>query len=319
MKPLDPWEKLEPGDARRVDSAGKFDFFWALPELGMPGLMLRLASLPRPLPQLPKLKDLQISFRSLTGGAALFVGLKDLSQLEVFQILCRDVVAAGEVGVSLEDALSRTIRRLLRWHRLMRGGRASSLTLEEQQGLVGELTFLREVALSLGPQIAINAWTGPRGAPKDFEFTTSCVEIKTKRAAARPFVSISSEHQLADVPGCRLYLRVTNITSVVSPEGENLHDHVRATSKLFENPGSIFDMWEETLFSTGYDPDDAYDERRWVVGNTTVYEVRDGFPRIAADLPHGIENVRYQLALDACTPFEISQSLTELVREGPEQ
>ena len=56
MKPRDPWERLNPDEAKRVDVAGRFDFFWVVLEAGMPGLMLRLPSLPQPLPRLPKLK-----------------------------------------------------------------------------------------------------------------------------------------------------------------------------------------------------------------------------------------------------------------------
>ena len=63
MKPRDPWERLDPDEAKRVDVAGRFDFFWVVLEAGMPGLMLRLPSLPQPLPRLPKLKNLHILMR----------------------------------------------------------------------------------------------------------------------------------------------------------------------------------------------------------------------------------------------------------------
>ena len=39
---------------------------------------------------------------------------------------------------------------------------------------------------------AIEAWTGPTGASKDFELIGTCVEVKTQRVAAKPFVAISS-------------------------------------------------------------------------------------------------------------------------------
>ena len=30
LKPRDPWERLGPDDAKRVDVAGRFDFFWVV-------------------------------------------------------------------------------------------------------------------------------------------------------------------------------------------------------------------------------------------------------------------------------------------------
>ena len=65
MKPHNPWDTLDAGDARRVDIEGRYDFFWVVLEAGMRGLMLRLPSLPEPAPRLPKLKNLVASFRSI--------------------------------------------------------------------------------------------------------------------------------------------------------------------------------------------------------------------------------------------------------------
>ena len=93
-------------DARRVEAAGNFDFFWVVLEAGMPGLMLRLPASPDPLPKLPKLKNLVASFRPTVGGWAFVLGLKERAQVEIFETLCRDVVNAGEGGKDREDALS---------------------------------------------------------------------------------------------------------------------------------------------------------------------------------------------------------------------
>lgn len=318
MTPRDPWEKLQPDDAKRVDVEGRFDFFWVVLEVGMPGLMLRLSNPPQPLPRLPKLKNLVGSFRPVSGGSAFVLGLKERSQVEIFETLCRDVVAAGETGENGDEALSRALQRTRRWHHLLRGGRSGGLTVEEQRGLVGELAFLRELVSALGPETAIEAWTGPTGSAKDFEIIGTCVEVKARRVAAKPFVTISSEDQLADVEGSRLCLRVINVASAVLPEGQSLHDHVRMTANLFEEEGSAFEAWEEALYSTGYDPENDYDDRRWLLGAATDYEVEEGFPRISAPLAPGVENVRYSISLDTCGPFKLEGDLIDVVRKGLE-
>ncbi len=282
----------------------------------MPGLMLRLASMPDPLPRLPKLKNLVASFRHTSGSAAFVLGLKEPSQAELFETLCRDVVAAGEAGESLDEALARCLQRTRRWHRLLRGGMRSGLSVEEQRGLVGELAFLRKLVEGLGAEPAIEAWTGPTGSAKDFEFIGSCVEVKARRAAATPFVAISSEDQLADVDGCRLFLNIANVASAVTPEGETLHDHVRMTAQHFDGEGSTYDAWEEALYATGYEPEDDYDGRRWALGEAASYEVVEGFPRIETPLPSGVTNVRYAISLSALEPFKLDVDLVGLVRDS---
>ncbi|MFQ5439373.1 MAG: PD-(D/E)XK motif protein, partial [Paracoccaceae bacterium] len=147
-------------------------------ELPQPtGLMLRLPSVPDPLPKLPKLKNLVVSFRPTVGGSAFVLGLKERAQVGIFETLCRDVVSAGEGGESREDALCRAIQRTRRGHHLLRGGRQGGLSVEEQRGLVGELEFLRELVSGFAPETAIETWTGPTGSAKDFELIGACVEV----------------------------------------------------------------------------------------------------------------------------------------------
>tara|TARA_R110002126_G_scaffold141936_1_gene287141 strand:+ start:4874 stop:5836 length:963 start_codon:yes stop_codon:yes gene_type:complete len=318
LKPRDPWERLNPDEATRVDAEGSFDFFWVVLEAGMPGLMLRLPNLPQPLPRLPKLKNLASSFRPFSGGSAFVLGLKERSQVEIFETLCRDVVAAGEASQDRDEALSRTLQRTRRWYHLLRGGKANGLSVEEQRGLVGELSFLRGLVSAFGPETAIEAWTGPTGSAKDFELIGSCVEVKARRVAAKPSVSISSEDQLADVEGSRLCLRVLNVASAILPEGQSLHDHVRMTAEMFAEDGAAFEAWEDTLYSTGYDPENDYDNRRWLLGTATDFEVVKGFPRISAPLAPGVDNVRYAIALDACEPFKLQGDLFDVIRKGLE-
>ena len=318
LKPRDPWERLDPDEAKRVDAAGRFDFFWVALEAGMPGLMLRLPSVPQPLPRLPKLKNLVASFRPVSGGSAFVLGLKERSQVEIFETLCRDVVEAGEAGADRDEALARALQRTHRWHHLLRGGKSNGLSVEEQRGLVGELAFLRELVSAFGPDTAIEAWTGPTGSAKDFELIGSCVEVKARRVAAKPFVAISSEDQLADVEGSRLFLRVVNVASAILPEGQSLHDHVRMTAEMFEEDGAAFEAWEEALYSTGYDPENDYDGRRWLLGSTANFEVVNGFPRVFSPLAQGVENVRYSISLDACEPFKVDGDLLDVIREGLE-
>lgn len=266
-----PWKTLLPGgvDARRVDPDGRQNFFWVISGKGEPGLLLRIppgAAEPR---SLPKMRNLELSFRDAGGGRALVLFLKDPDQRDLFVSLCHDIVRAAEAASDDVDALQRAIRRTMRWHHLLRGGRNDLLSIEEQRGLVGELQFLRRLAELIGPYAAIDAWKGPSGSSKDFELYGCLVEVKARRGAAKPFVQISSEDQLADVDGSRLYLVVSAVDAAIKPNGMTLTDHVLELEKLYAAAEpDAYRLWELAITDTGFDFDDDYSDRRWTVGKT---------------------------------------------------
>ena len=314
MKRTDPWSKLTSGVIKRVNSVGKYDFFWVTIEDNMPALQFRLADRQGETTPLPKFKDLEVRYRDLVGGRALVISLNDRSQIDLFEILCRDVVEAGEQATNKETALRRAIQRTRRWHHLLRGGALSGLSVEEQRGLVGELFVLRELINVIGPEAAVEAWTGPSGTAKDFELRSVCIEVKSKRSAAKPSVRISSEDQLADVAGARLFLRIADVASAIKPQGQTLHDHVKETENLFEPASSAFDTWEGAIASVGYETTQDYEELRWKIVDAKSYEVVDGFPRIETPLTQGVQAVKYSIALDACAPFEVRGDLMSIVK-----
>lgn len=316
----DPWKTLAAGgvDARRVDPNGQFDFFWVISGNGEPGLLLQLGHDVDVPNKLPKMRSLDLGFRTVGGARSLVLILKDAEQRELFTTLCLDVVHAAEAARDGSDALQRAIRRVLRWHHMLRGGRSDLLSIDEQRGLVGELQFLHRLIDLIGPHPAIEAWKGPSGSAKDFELDQCLIEVKARRGAAKPFVQISSEDQLAGVDGCRLYLVVSSVDAAIKPAGMTLTDHAQVLEKLFAvTDPEVYDLWEQALAETGFSFEDDYSDRRWTVGKTTEFEVASGFPRIDVPLRTGVSGVRYSIALDACGPFAIEpNALDKTILEG---
>ncbi len=312
----DPWKGLQIGDAKRVESKGRHDFFWVRLEKDLPGLMLEFSDVVDPRPKLPTLASLEIDFRSLEKGVALVFGLKEKKpdQIEVFRAFCRNIVSSGEAAPDERLALLEVVRQANRWHYLLRSGSSRGLSVEEQRGLIGELAFLQELVGCLGPQKAIEAWKGPLGAPKDFELLHGCVEIKTRRSASKPFVSISSEFQLSDVHDARLFLRVTEVSSSVSPSGTSLHDLVNETARLFQTDPHVVNLWDQSLIASGYDANDKYDDRNWKIGDSMDFEITEGFPRVVPPLPFGVSNIKYSLSLDACREFAVADLFGKIAR-----
>lgn len=317
-----PWKTLAPGgvDARRVDPNGLHDFFWVVSGNGEPGLLLRVAADVEAPKQLPRMRNLDVAFRNVGIDRALVLFLKDGEQTELFATLCRDIVNAAEAAADPDDALQRAIRRMMRWHHLLRGGRSDLLDIEEQRGLVGELQFLRRLVDLIGAFPAIEAWKGPSGSAKDFELSGCLVEIKARRGASKPFVQISSEDQLADVDGCQLFLVVSAVDAAIKPNGMTLTDHVLEIEKLYAAAEpEAYRLWELAIADTGFSFDDDYSDRRWTVGKTMEFEVHDEFPRVTTPLRAGVSRVRYCIALDACAPFAVApETLDAAILEGVE-
>ena len=301
-----PWSGLEAGkiDTRRVDASAKWNWFWAVMPRADVALVLQLKGLPTPTPDLPNLRSLEIRFQTLPGGPILYIRLKEAAQLELFETLCRDVMAAGEVAESEAEALERALSRTFRWHHLLRGGRLDVLSEDEQKGLIGELEVLKLLITELGAKAALGAWKGPSGAPKDFELDADCIEVKARRGASQPFVNISNEYQLADVPGHRLWLSVLAVDKVQSPNGHTLSEHVSEVTKILgQTAPSLIQELDLRLAEAGYDARHDYSAWRWTASSPEFHSVAESFPRIVAPVPLGVSTVTYAIALSACAPF----------------
>lgn len=306
MSESGPWSGLAFDEARRVDKRGRHDFFWAVVENDNVALALALPEGTERILPLPRIRSLDIGYRKLGARDALIVGLRDPEQTDLFANLCLDIVSAGELGGTPDEALDRAVRRTLRWHHLLRGGSSDRLSVEEQRGLIGELQFLQLLCAQIGAEAAIEAWRGPEDGAKDFELHGMCVEVKARRGAARPHVQISSEDQLADVAGAEVFLLVHDVDAAVKPEGMTLTDHVQVVEDIYRYASmSAYGTWERLLASTGFNWEHDYSDRRWTVGKRSTFRVDEGFPRISAPVATGVLNVRYSVALDACAGFLI--------------
>lgn len=312
----DPWKQMDRPNqssnvnARRVDPSLPWGLFWAIDSDGMCLLILKHDPGNQPKNKLPKLRGLEVENRTPVsdGLALLVIRLVDSDQREIFHILCRDIVSSTHQAMTEEDAVERFLARTWRWHKLLRGGHDGRLSDEEQKGLIGELNVLKRVLLSsVGSSSGVKSWTGPLGAPKDFELGRICIEAKARRGAATPFVMISSEHQL-DTDGVDgLYLCVTEVTEGAEEDDEavTISDVAKEISDELDavDPFSL-ELFEERLSASGFRWVDDYSDKRWLVGPMHIFDVRDEFPRITSSTIHGgVNGVRYSVSLPECEPF----------------
>lgn len=313
----DPWKPITPPDkssnvsGRRVDPELQWDLFWAVDADRNCLLILQHDPECSPEIRLPKMHGLQIEARrpdETRPVALLVIRLVEAEQREIFHRLCLDIVSATRQARTEVEAIERFLARTWRWHRLLRGGRDGRLSDEEQKGLIGELEILRRLLIPItGAMTAVKGWTGPLGAPKDFEIGRVCIEAKARRGAATPFVTISSEYQM-DTDGIDvLFLHVSEVTGAPDEDSGSvtITDVARRVLDEIETKDvAVVEVFEERLMATGFDWDDDYTDTRWLVGPTSLYEVVDDFPRITpAMFSTGVGNVRYAISLPDCEPY----------------
>ena len=312
----DPWRQIAPPaqasriNARRVTQSAPWGLYWAVDADRHLLLILQHSATTRTSRRLPKLRGLRVEAQPADGGSdeRIVIRLTDAEQRDIFLRFCRDIVDATSLAQTEQQAVERFLARTWRWHRLLQGGRDTRLSDAQQRGLIGELMVLeRHLLPILSPQNAVRCWTGPLDAPHDFEIAEVHVEAKA-HASVPPRVTISSEHQL-DQGNYTLFLHVTEVTTSAEggPDGLTLTDIAnRIRAALAERDMAAVDLFEERLDAVGFDWTEDYSDKAWTVGQESLYEVREGFPRITAGMvPSGVANVRYTISLPDCEAFRV--------------
>ncbi len=318
----DPWKSLSQPNladalcAMRVDPELAWGFFWARGVDNKYMLILQHDITSSPPGGLPHLKGIEASI--ITEGSnnnrVLALKLLDSAQRELFYKLCTDIVASTAAAATEKEAVSIAITRTWRWHYLLRGGSDGRLSQEEQKGLIGELLVLdRHLFQMLSITDAINTWTGPSGAPKDFEVGRIAIEAKARRGAATPYILINSEYQLDETGTDKLFLHVAELDK--SPDNSDLAFSVtdiarRIKGRIALVSNNALDIYENLLYATGFRWEDDYSDSLWVEGPSHLYLVNGDFPRIAVDtVVSGVTNVKYSISLQECQPYIVSDSI----------
>ena len=310
----DPWSNItKPASAytgSRVEA--HHDFWWILSAQSKVGFWYEFTNKVNLNSKLPNLSGINVEKIPITSRGkdwAVKFELDDPDEKEIFFSLCQDLFDSSK-SISTEQGIVDNIsQRAWRWHHLLRGGSNEKLSFEEQKGLIGELLVLEKILdTGFDPVTALQCWTGPN-APKDFEIGSYCIEVKARRGAAKPFVTINSEDQLDESNVDAMYLYVVNLTRSPSdpPNTFSLTDLI---DKLVEKMADI-DLGSPRLFfgllaSSGYDTSHNYSEDLFVEGEHFLYEIKDDFPRItASEIRSGTSKVRYSIALNDCQPYEL--------------
>lgn len=314
-----PWEGLDlPRDQKKClvrlvandVNPEERRIFWARTWNGRPALLVECPNAHRKSTKVPKFKKLAVTDCEDESGSFLLIELLDLEMQSFFHKVCLDIISKLQ-RVS-EQAFRRVcLLRLDLWSSFLRPSR-SRMSFEQQKGLIAELLFLKRNAFAIfSVDDALDAWTGPEAAHKDFSFGQTFVEVKSKGGAASSSITISSERQLSINPTEDLFLFVVELNP--APDGAkdalSISDVVQGVSDVLESPIQQV-IFETKLARAGFFDEDEYSDMKWTEGATSYYCVTDNFPKIdLRSCVPGVEGVSYRVNLNFCEQFKIERAV----------
>jgi len=239
-------------------------------------------------------------------GVTLQLALRERRFDNVFDALINDIIEVVDHARSETAAVTAFVSRLRHWQRFLEQVEPDGLSREAQQGLYGELWFLRERLIPLtGPYPALLAWAGPGGAHQDFLLKSCAIEVKTTGTKEPQQLIIQSERQLDDRGLAALFLFHLSI-DVRESVGESLIMIVDSLRQLLKADTAALDLYEDRLLEVGFlqSQSPQYERTGYNVRKANLFQVRDAFPRIvAAELKPGVGSVRYSIAVSECRHF----------------
>lgn len=178
------------------------------------------------------------------------------------------------------------------------------LTDEEVQGLIGEMSFIRDVlSREYKPREILTGWMLIEKGKQDFIFSEKWYEVKTTFIGSN-CVTITSLEQL-DCPSLG-YLSVIKLkkTSANNPNKVTLGLLVRDLQDYFDQHS----LGEEFLTKIGELglPSDLYEERVFEIDSRELYRVEDDFPRLKrSEMPVAVGTTKYELYLEPLRKYKV--------------
>lgn len=220
---------------------------------------------------------------------------------DIFASICANIVNSIIDAISEKEGVRLVTTQMRKWKELFSKRRTQKLSAQEQQGLYGELFFLKKLLLSSIDKVASTGfWVGPEMAPKDFQSDMWAVEVKTTTANSHSGIAINGELQLDESNTEKLYL-YNLVVEVLPQEGQTLPEIIAMIRQLLESDAEATSAFESKLLLSGYfDLDkDSYKERHYHIRREQYFQVKDEFPRIKKDeLRMGVSEVKYNISLD---------------------
>lgn len=265
-----------------------------------------------PFQNLKKLKVSIYNDGTKIDSKMLLIQLLAPAQRDTFSFLCENLINSVKDSDSDEAMIKSVISQLDKWRNLFDKAGSEGLSPAEQQGLYGELGFLKKlISKNVFPASeALDYWVGVDAAQRDFMGDAWAVEVKTTATSNPQEVTINSERQLDETLFDDLYLYHCSVETT-KQNGETLPDRINKLRRSLENEPAALSKFNEKLITAGYfDEDEAlYAFRAYKLRDESIYRVEGDFPRIKeSDLRGGVGNLTYSVVLSACAAYRQSEA-----------
>lgn len=229
---------------------------------------------------------------------------------DIFLLFIVDLLKRLKIVQNTQEALIVINQRVSYWKQLFAHASGEILNPVLQRGLYGELVFLKQLLEQNECQENIlNSWKGADSANQDFAFNKTAVEIKTSKAGI-PNIYISNEHQLDYTVWENLYLGVISINESAGQEN-TLSSLIQEIMNILENDLNLITLFEEKLILVGIPKDmfAKYNEINYLIRGKFFFKIGKHFPFIIPLILHneGVFNVKYQIDINSCKPFEVKE------------
>ena len=236
--------------------------------------------------------------------------LTNVRYSDIFTTLVQDIVNHIGTITQEEKAVAAFLTRLKRWQIFLER-HSEGLGETAQQGLYGELWFLRQTVLpQLGILRGVLSWSGPGATQQDFQFSGCAVEIKTTTSKQHQKLAIASERQL-DNTGIGALILLHLSLDARQGGGEALPAIIASVKSRLEDSSTAREEFENRLFEVGYLDNHAsrYGHTGYTIREVNYFRVEGDFPRIVeADLRNGIGDVRYTISVAECKRFSMLEA-----------
>lgn len=261
------------------------------------------------------LKELRVSLyddSSYVSSKLLVIELLTPSHRDTFSCLCENLINAVKESPSEKELVRSVINQLDKWRNLFDKTKSGGLSIEQQQGLFGELTFLHKFLSRniTAPLKALEYWVGMDAALRDFQGNEWAVEAKTTATNNPQKVTINGERQLDESLLSELFLYHCSV-EVSKFNGETLPEKVDKVRIKLKNDSPALSLFNEKLLEAGYFDEDAdlYTNRCYKIRDEHYYQIKDDFPRVKEEeLRDGVSDVKYAIILAMCSNYSIPEN-----------
>tara|TARA_B100000965_G_scaffold356407_1_gene334387 strand:+ start:694 stop:1674 length:981 start_codon:yes stop_codon:yes gene_type:complete len=243
----------------------------------------------------------------------LYIRLNNADFEKQFSRFIEDILPLCDSCKTENSLLDAIYSQCKQWKDFMRMKIIEKLEINTQQGLIGELLFLKYLFNKLEIRESITAWTGPDRLCKDFLIGSIGFEIKSKKSGLDATVKISSEYQLFEDNLKKLFLLVFTVDKTFKSDfqGKTLSQIVEEFRDFIGLKDlNCIEQFNTKLQAYGFYDHHDYSKDFWLVNNDfVVYEIFDQFPRITVNdiNPSFISRVNYDLSINKLEEYNLEK------------